>query len=188
MGERLKKPYSVHTTRLKDKDGKLAGLMSTQKVFAEYLEQQHWAAPTEEFTTKFNDVKETAAVQTGPFTAEEVKRAIMQMKNRKAAGQDGIPAELFKNLSTEQWAMDELAEFFTEVLHSAAPPEQWDMAVVVEIFKGKGSHSDPEMYRPISLLSTAYKIYARMIQKRLAESMDDRLRRTQYGFRKGKVM
>ena len=39
------------------------------------------------------------------------------------------------------------------------------------------------MYRPISLLSTAYKIFARVIQARMAEAMDHKLRDTQLGFR-----
>ena len=57
------------------------------------------------------------------------------------------------------------------------------LATVVEIFKGKGSHSDPEMYRHISLLNTAYKIFARSIQARMAKAMGHKLRDTQWGFR-----
>ena len=49
--------------------------------------------------------------------------------------------------------------------------------------KGKGSHTDPEMYRPISLLSTAYKLFARILQSRLEAGIDSHLRSTQYGFR-----
>ena len=54
-------------------------------------------------------------------------------------------------LTDEQ--LDLLAQLFTKVLYTGTPPEAWATATVVEIFKGKGSHSDPEMYRPISLLS-----------------------------------
>ena len=54
----------------------------------------------------------------------------------------------------------------------------------MEIYKGKGSLTDPNNYRPISLLSTAYK--ARIIQQRLEKAIDDRLRPSQYGFRAGR--
>ena len=54
---------------------------------------------------------------------------------------------------------------------------------MVSIFKNKGSDADPGSYRPISLLNSVYKIYAAMLQTRLAESFDERLRGTQYGFR-----
>ena len=78
------------------------------------------------------------------------------------------------------------ARFFTKVLYTADPPEAWAQATVVEIFKGKGSHTDPEMYRPISLLNTAYKLFARLLQIRISEAMDRKLRETQFGFRKGR--
>ena len=89
--------------------------------------------------------------------------------------------ELFKFLSNEQ--LTESAILFTEVFYNATPPEAWELARVVEIYKGKGSHSNPEMYRPISLLNTAYKLFARLIQTRMAESLDHLLRDSQFGFR-----
>ena len=55
---------------------------------------------------------------------------------------------------------------------------------MVEIYKGKGAHTDPEMYRPISLLCTAYKMFARILQTRLEAAIDHKLRPTQFGFRK----
>ena len=39
-------------------------------------------------------------------------------------------------------------------------------------------------YRPISLTNVSYKIFASMIQSRLATSLDSRIRPTQFGFRK----
>ena len=62
-------------------------------------------------------------------------------------------------------------------------PQEWKDAFVVSIYKGKGHDSDPANYRPIALLSTLYKIYAALLQKRLARAHDQHLRGTQYGFR-----
>ena len=53
----------------------------------------------------------------------------------------------------------------------------------MNIYKGKGSESDPANYRPISLLNVLYKIHASMLQKRLAAAHDKHLRSTQLGFR-----
>ena len=50
---------------------------------------------------------------------------------------------------------------------------------------GKGALDDPSNYRPIRLLSTAYKLLARILQQRLAAALDQHLRGTQYGFRMG---
>ena len=41
-----------------------------------------------------------------------------------------------------------------------------------------------ENYRPISLLNSLYKIFAAIIQKRLATHLDAYLQKTQFGFRK----
>ena len=45
---------------------------------------------------------------------------------------------------------------------------------------------DPSNYRPISLLDTCYKLYARILQRRIADAVDSCIRKTQYGFRKGR--
>ena len=58
-------------------------------------------------------------------------------------------------------------------------------ARVVMLFK-KGDTSNLSNYRPIALLNAIYKIIASIIQKRLAETLDPKLQKTQYGFRKQK--
>jgi hypothetical protein len=58
-------------------------------------------------------------------------------------------------------------------------------ARVVMIYK-KGNTSKMENYRPISLLNAMYKIFAAVVQIRLAEQLDKHLQKTQYGFRKNK--
>ena len=57
---------------------------------------------------------------------------------------------------------------------------------MITFYKGKGEDSDATNYRPISLLNTLYKVYASMIQNRLADRYDRLLRKTQFGFRRGK--
>ena len=70
--------------------------------------------------------------------------------------------------------------------HTRTIPQDWKHAIVVNIYKGSGPSQDPIRYRPISLLNVLYKLYARMIQKRLAAHVDKRILDTQYGFRRGK--
>ena len=60
--------------------------------------------------------------------------------------------------------------------------EEHLFAQVVTIFK-KGDTQKISNYRPISLLNIAYKLYASIIQKRLATYIDPMISRTQFGFR-----
>ena len=55
-------------------------------------------------------------------------------------------------------------------------------ANVVTLYK-KGNVEDPANYRPISLLQSIYKIYAGMIKNRLADGIDERIWKLQFGFR-----
>ena len=50
-------------------------------------------------------------------------------------------------------------------------PEEALRAKVILIFK-KGDSSNLENYRPISLLNTCYKIFAAILQKRIAKTID----------------
>ena len=58
-----------------------------------------------------------------------------------------------------------------------------ELAELVTLYK-KGNVEDPANYRPIALLNTICKLYAAILQKRLAAGLDEKLWETQYGFRK----
>ena len=44
----------------------------------------------------------------------------------------------------------------------------------------------PQNYRPIALLNVAYKLLAIIILKRIVPHIDDRIDKSQYGFRKSR--
>ena len=58
-------------------------------------------------------------------------------------------------------------------------------AYIASIYK-KGDPKKQENYRPISLLNSIYKIYAALLQTRIANTIDRDLQKTQYGFRKSR--
>ena len=61
-------------------------------------------------------------------------------------------------------------------------PDELELAQVVTLYK-KGNVEDPGNYRPISLLQSLYNNYATMIQMRLAANIEEKIWKTQYGFR-----
>jgi retron-type reverse transcriptase len=118
-----------------------------------------------------------------PFTLDDLNHVLKRAKRGKACGPDGIPMEFFKLLDEESRG------FVLTVCNgwwgSGDFPKEKLKAFVASIYK-KGDPLKTSNYRPISLLSVIYKTYASLIQKRLAEAIDDDIQNTQYGFRKAR--
>jgi len=117
-------------------------------------------------------------------TMEEVSKAISKTKSNKAAGPDGIPAEVYKyggiklkktlhHLIIKMWTEEEI-------------PSEWKNANIVKIYKRKGDRSECGNYRGISLLSTAGKILSGILNMRLQTIAESILPESQSGFRPGR--
>jgi hypothetical protein len=89
--------------------------------------------------------------------------------------------EIFKEMDDAN--LEAIRQILNEWWNEENVPQETLKARVVLLFK-KGHTSKMENYRPISLLNSIYKIYAAIIQKRLADKLDDQLQKTQYGFRR----
>ena len=98
------------------------------------------------------------------ISIEEVKVAINNLKNGKAAGPDDVLGEMLK------FSIDIVAPFlltlFNHLFSRGEFPEQWTRAILVPLFK-KGNANDPNNYRGISLLSIISKCYTFILNKRL---------------------
>eukprot|EP00969_Alexandrium_andersonii_P287092 12691056-Alexandrium_andersonii.AAC.1 len=106
--------------------------------------------------------------------------ALQATKNNRRGGPSGQQAELLKWLGAG--AKDKLLQFYNFCIEERRFPAEWSKAEVVAIFK-KGDRSAPKNYRPISLLESAYKIFAKIIAMRLDAALEGKIHCTQYGFR-----
>ena len=89
------------------------------------------------------------------------------MKPGRAGGDDEATHEMLRALSEHN--RESVRHFINKVWLTGSFPEHWQRALVAEIYKGnKKPLDDPSSYRPISLLCVIYKLYARLIQVRLA--------------------
>ena len=117
----------------------------------------------------------------GKPTSQTPQAALKQLAHNKAPGPNTLPAEAWQWL--DQHNQQALLRVLNQSLLTATIPDDWHAAILVEIYKGKGPLTDPASYRPMSLLSTLYKLFAKIIHNRLQAAIDDRLRDTQFGFR-----
>lgn len=114
---------------------------------------------------------------------EEVVDAIEKIKVGKAAGRDGIAPELIKYGGQE--LVKVLQQLFQQVWDRKKIPREWEYSIIIPIYK-KGSSTECENYRPISLLSVVYKLYTSIMEKRLRAMVENRIEDEQAGFRPGK--
>ena len=115
---------------------------------------------------------------------KELKAAIKKLKRRKATGPDEIPTEILKEL--QEHNLIPVLELLRHWWNTEDIPEEELTARIVLIYR-KGDTNKFENYRPISLLNTLYKLFAAILQTRIANTLDPHLQKTQYGFRKTKA-
>ena len=165
-------------------DGKPVPWSRSHEAFRDHLQNRQWKNRNNE--AHLEQLNSRAPVHptipdTQPFSLEELEAALQKLKKHKAPGPDHNANELFMILDEDNRRL--LLSYYNDIWETGEAPPAWKEALVISIFKGKGSDADLGNYRPISLLNTIYKIFAAMLQTRLATLHEAKLRPTQYGFR-----
>ena len=106
-----------------------------------------------------------------PFTYDEVCKQISKLNNNKAAGNDDILNEFLKNCPEKMIKL--ITKLFNIVLDSGYIPTEWTIGILVPLYKNKGSTSDPDNYRGITLLSCFGKLFTATINSRLTNFLDN---------------
>jgi len=114
---------------------------------------------------------------------QEVADCVAALRNAVAPRANGIIAPLLKaGLEPVAW----FHRVILDVWRSGRAPEAWKTAVVVLLYKGKGSHQCTNNYRGISLLNIPGKVYTFLLMHRLGQCVGGQLHEAQCGFRGGR--
>ena len=164
---------------MKDKDGKKTSnreeiLKICEQFYKELYDKTIQDPPIQ--TTSSADTEKAP-----PFTEREVESCLKDMSKNKAPGPDQITSDVYK-LGGEQ-IIKCLTECFNNILETKKIPPSWNEAKIIILYK-KGDPDDIKNYRPISLLAHSYKLFTRLLQKRMEEVLDRNQPREQAGFRK----
>ncbi|KAJ2946424.1 hypothetical protein O0L34_g12464 [Tuta absoluta] len=116
------------------------------------------------------------------FTMKEIETAIKRLNNNKSPGPDLITNESLKvGLDI---LVGLLRDIFNKVLKEQRVPSQWTESEITLLYK-KGDPSDVSNYRPISLMSSLYKLFSQCILARIGPKIDSKQPTEQAGFRPG---
>ena len=115
------------------------------------------------------------------FTFNEVRDFLQSLKNHKAAGSDGIPAELLKY--SRGTGVQVLTHLFNAIIATRCVPSAWRQGEVVHLPKG-GDIGDCSNYRHLTLLPVVDKRFAKLLSERIAHAVC--LHDQQYAFRPGR--
>ena len=118
-------------------------------------------------------------------TARGIEKLLAKMNPSKAAGPDGIPPRVLRELASE--AAPLLARIYNSSLASGVVPADWKEATVAPVYK-KGEQYDPANYRPISLTSIPCKVFEHVLVSAIMDHLEDSdiLVPQQHGFRKSR--
>ena len=163
----LRKPYQPVPYIFKTREGKRVNYQNRAEAAAKRLAEiwSDTAEPSD--TTGSKIVEENLGINTSDITMKELLSIIKKFKRRKAPGPDEIPMEVFKEMNRAN--LEEVLNILNQWWNEEEIPEEELQARVVWIFKNKGSTSDVENYRPISLTNSIYKIFTAILKKRIAE-------------------
>jgi hypothetical protein len=114
-------------------------------------------------------------------TAQKVRVKIKKLKNTNSSGPDGITSLLLQKCTDELSPV--LAALYRKSINHSKVPAEWKKANVVPIFK-KGSKSDANNYRPISLTCVCCRVLESIIKDDIVEHLDRNkvIKKSQHGF------
>lgn len=120
-----------------------------------------------------------------PITETEINEVITNLKNKKSISFDGLTATILKNINEN--IINQLVYLFNMSISQGHFPNILKEAIVIPVYK-KGSTTEIENYRQISMLSVLSKVFERIIYNRLVSFIDKYsiLTVSQHGFRSNK--
>ena len=117
---------------------------------------------------------------TSDFTTEELVATMKTLKPGKSSGPGNIHPEFILHLDDS--CMKWFTKLFSTCMEHKKIPKSWKMAKIIAVLKPNKPADSPKSYRPISLLSVAYKLLERLIYNRILPFVESILPEEQVGF------
>ena len=174
--KQLSKQKRVSKLLIESENGFTADEQKQADLIAEYFKKQ--------FYRNAEKIQNEPTVMQIPFTTEEIKKAIMSLKNNKSTGIDNVKAELLK-IGPEIFC-EEIAQIFNETASTGIFPKELILGIITALQKPRKKKGPIENLRPITLLSVLRKILATCMMKRIGEKINKEIPISQAAYCKGR--
>ena len=114
------------------------------------------------------------------ITSKDIVDAIAKLKNSWSGN---IPTRFFKDSS--KYIAPSLAVLFNKSITEGIFPDNLKISRISAIYKGKGTRSNPDHYRPISVLSVVARLFEKLVHNQLFTFLKTALCEVQSGFKPG---
>ena len=115
-------------------------------------------------------------IKLGPFTQEEIDSVLRKIKDRKVAGLDEIPPEVWKTRQFDDILLRHCNAVYNQTI------ARWTKGCTLPFLK-KGDFGLAKNYRGITLTSIAAKIYNALLRNCIEPKIEKILTKNQNGFR-----
>lgn len=122
---------------------------------------------------------------TEPFSMEEIKRVVFELKQHKAPGPDGIPGEFYKKF----WDLikNDLFELLSDFQKGLLNVERLNYGIITLVPKTKDA-AQIQKFRPICLLNVSFKIITKVLMNRIYHVMCYIISKNQSAFLKNRYI
>ena len=99
-----------------------------------------------------------------PFSCADVSKILNSLDSNKASGSDGISVQILKEGSAA--LVDKLTFIFNLSISNGTVPKLWKIKRVTPVYKAEAK-DEAGNYRPISVASTAMKIFEKLVYNQM---------------------
>jgi hypothetical protein len=112
-----------------------------------------------------------------------VPKAIKEMRNKKATGNDDVPGDVLKLMG--EGGLKIMKKFINTIYKTGEWPKDFTEGTMITL-KKKPQATKCSDHRTISLIAHTAKIVTKILRRRIKKKIEDVHREDQFGFRRGK--
>jgi hypothetical protein len=155
------------------------------KIWESYITELH-DRPNRPETLEVEPEQEVVADDKGPYILKsEVEKAIKEMRNKKATGDDDVPGDVLELLG--DGGLKIMMKLINTIYENGEWPKDFTEVTMIAL-KKKPQATKCSNHRTISLIAHTARIVAKILKKRIEKKIEVVLGEDQFGFRRGKEL